>query len=86
MNTIFKFNSPNCAGCRTMEKPFELLKALIPGVAFRVVEIIEEPDLAAKYGIRKAPTFVLADEAGSIIKSRQGACTMAELQRWVEDV
>lgn len=54
---LLDFSSAHCAPCQAM-KP-TLAELASNGVAIRHVDVVTEPHLAARYGIRKTPTYVV---------------------------
>lgn len=76
---ILMFSSPSCAGCKVM-KP---ILAEIPNS--RVVDVTEDHETAARFGIRgDLPVFVkLVD--GEYENRLSGAISRNKLLRWASD-
>lgn len=70
------FTTPYCASCGPAE---ERLRAIDPGARVVRVDAAREPTLAAAFGIRSAPTAVLADADGRVTERLVGA---EAVQRW----
>lgn len=54
---LLDFSSAHCAPCQAMKPILARLEQL--GTPIRHVDVVSEPYLAARYGIRKTPTFVV---------------------------
>ncbi len=54
---LLDFSSAHCSPCKAMKPTLTQLAS--NGVAIRHVDVITEPHLAARYGIRKTPTYVV---------------------------
>jgi thioredoxin-like negative regulator of GroEL len=50
-----------------------------------VIDVDEQPVLAAKYGIRSVPTLVMVDEDGNATKTLTGNQTAEVLRKWLND-
>jgi hypothetical protein len=57
------FTTPMCVGCRSVE---QLLAAERPGERVVLVDATIDPDLAARWDIRRAPTTLHADAKGRV--------------------
>ena len=57
------FSTPYCAACGPVE---EHLRAADPHARVVRVDVTREPHLAEAFGVRTAPTIVLADAAGRV--------------------
>ena len=74
---LLDFSSAHCAPCQAM-KP-TLARLASKGVAIRHVDVVTEPHLAARYGIRKTPTYVVLS-GGQEIARLIGQQSMPALQ------
>ena len=64
------FTTPYCATCGPVE---ERVRAADPGARVVRVDATREPHLADAFGVRTAPTVVLADAAGRVQRRLVGA-------------
>ncbi|MEJ5313598.1 MULTISPECIES: co-chaperone YbbN [Anaerolinea] len=63
---ILYFTTPDCAPCRTVQRPvLQSIKSAL-GDRFRIVEVnaYEQPELVQRYGILSIPTTFVFDSAG----------------------
>ena len=70
------FTSPYCASCGPAE---ERLRASDPGARVVRVDATREPVLAKAFGVRSAPTAVLADAGGRVQARLVGS---EAVERW----
>jgi thiol-disulfide isomerase/thioredoxin len=54
---LLEFSSPHCAPCKAMQPVLSQIERL--GTPIRHVDVVAEPHLAARYGVRTTPTFVV---------------------------
>ncbi len=69
-HTWVVFTTPYCASCGPVE---ESLRASDPGARVVRVDATREPALADAFGVRSAPTAVLADSDGQVQARLVGA-------------
>ena len=74
---LIEFSSPRCAPCQAMKPTLAQLERL--GVPIRHIDVVTEPDLASRYGIRKTPTFIVVS-GGKEVTRLVGTQTLAELR------
>ena len=64
--TILYFRAEWCGPCRTMAKVFDALCGDYPDVAFRKVDVDEEPELTARHKVRAVPTMILLEDGKEV--------------------
>ena len=74
---LLEFSSPRCAHCEAMKPTLAQLER--SGVPIRHVDAVAEPHLAARYGIRQTPTFIVIS-GGNEVTRLVGTQTLAELR------
>jgi len=74
---LLDFSSAHCAPCQAMKPTLTQLAS--KGVAIRHVDVVTEPHLAARYGIRKTPTYVVMS-GGKEVARLIGPQSMRALQ------
>lgn len=74
---LLDFRSDNCGPCRAMDPLIHEMKA--EGVPIRVVNVDREPSLAAQYGVRGIPCFVVVAN-GQEVTRQSGRCSRGELE------
>ena len=82
---IVDFWAPWCAPCKMIAPVLEELDKEFKGenVEFFKFNIDEEANLAARYGIRSIPTFLLFKN-GAIISQQAGALPKDTLRAWIK--
>ncbi len=64
--TILYFTTPDCAPCRTVQRPaLRAVKSRL-GEDLQIVEVnaVEQPDVAREWGVLSVPTTFIIDAAG----------------------
>lgn len=80
MPLIVDFWAPWCGPCRTMAPIFDrAVKELEPRARFAKVNVDEEPEIAARFGIRGIPTLI-AFEKGKVAKQHAGLADISFLR------
>ncbi|MAI73029.1 MAG: thioredoxin [Rhodopirellula sp.] len=74
---LLDFSSAHCSPCQAMKPTLAQLAS--NGVAIRHVDVVTEPHLAARYGIRKTPTYVVLS-GGQEVARLIGQQSLAALQ------
>ncbi len=69
--TVVDFWAPWCAPCRAMAPQFERAARLRPRYRFAKVNVDEQPELAARFGVRSIPTLVVIRD-GTLIGTAAG--------------
>lgn len=76
---ILYFTTPDCAPCKTIQRPALAKVQDRLGDRLQVIEIdaSEQPDLASRWGVLSVPTTFLLDKEGRLLHVNHGA-TRAE--------
>ena len=76
--TVIDFWAPWCGPCRAMAPQFERAAQLRPDYRFAKVNVDEQPQLAAQFGIRSIPTLVVLRD-GEPVAAESGVVAAADL-------
>lgn len=84
---ILYFTTPDCAPCRTVQRPAIMQTKHILGEKIEVVEINaqEQPDLARQWGILSVPTTFILDRNGKPVHVNHGVTPAKKLLRQIRD-
>lgn len=63
---IVQFTTPYCAPCKT-NRPVLIAAAEAAGVEYAQIDLDERPDVMHRYGVRTAPTIVVAAGSGEVL-------------------
>ena len=74
---LLEFSSAHCAPCQAMKPILARIEQV--GTPIRHVDVVSEPHLAARYGIRKTPTFVVVS-GGKEVTRLVGTHSFEELR------
>jgi thioredoxin 1 len=80
---VLKFYASWCAPCKGLSMVVEGIKDQVE-IPFEDVNIEEQMELAAKYGIRSVPTMVIVDESGTEIKRQSGMLNEEQLLAFID--
>lgn len=80
MNKVLRFTATWCGPCKFLAESLSRVETTVP---ITIVDVDEQPVLAAKYGIRSVPTMVLVDDNGNAIKTLNGVQTTEVLREWL---
>lgn len=82
LETWVVFSTEYCAVCPTV---VSMIEAARPEATVRVVDVADEPALAARYKVRRAPTVLRAEPGGRVVTRTAGADGVrAELRELAE--
>lgn len=83
---LLVFSSPTCAPCKLQQIPIvdRLVVDWADRVAVRVIDVTEEPHLAARYSIFSLPTTIVVDSSGRVEAINQGVASEQKLRKQVE--
>lgn len=74
---LINFTAQHCAPCQAMKPTLAQLEQ--SGIPVRHVDVVNEPHLASRYGIRKTPTFVVIS-GGKEVTRLAGSQTLDQLR------
>ncbi len=83
---IVYFTTPNCAPCKTVQRPALNRVSQLKGDSLQVVEIdaTERPDLAKQWGVMSVPTTFLLDARGEARYVNNGVTRAEKLMEQLE--
>jgi len=81
---VLDFWAPWCGPCISFAPVFEEASENNVGIAFGKVNVDEEPELAAQYGIRSIPTLVVLKD-GRIVRREVGALSAGALEELLKN-
>ena len=79
---LLKFYTPSCGPCKVMSPVVERV-ATECAVPMESIDASEEPTLAAQYGVRAVPMFILVDEDEQVVASTSGLMTADTFSNWL---
>jgi thioredoxin 1 len=80
---VLKFYASWCAPCKGLAMIVDGIKDEVD-IPFEDVNIEEQLELAAKYGIRSVPTMVIVDDEGVEIKRQSGMLNEEQLLAFID--
>jgi thiol-disulfide isomerase/thioredoxin len=84
--TIIYFTTPDCAPCKTIQRPALDKVSNLFGDSLQVVEIdaTERPDLAKTWGVMSVPTTFLLDSHGEARYVNNGVARVEKLMEQIQ--
>ena len=86
--TVVYFTTPDCAPCRTVQRPaLNALQAQMRG-RLQVIEIdaSARPDLASRWGVLSVPTTFILDAGGQVRHVNHGSTRADKLSQQIESL
>ena len=80
MKKVLKFSASWCGPCQALGMTIKSVDDW--GVEFEEVDIDDNLDTAAEYGIRSVPTLVMLED-GKEVKRKSGALNAAQLKEFI---
>lgn len=81
MIEVIKFSAPWCGTCKRLSPAIEAIKEDFPTVIFKEVNVDNEPDVAAEYGVMSLPTVVFKVDG-----NEETRFTGVRPQEYIEDL
>ena len=78
---ILKFSAHWCQPCKALSNTLQSVN--LDGFELQEVDIEENQELAAKYGIRNVPTMVMVDDSGNVKSISTGSKSKADIEAWL---
>src|SRR3990170_2597486 len=85
---LLVFTSPTCAPCKLQQMPIvnRLVHQWQDRIEVRVVDVTEQPDVAARFGVWSLPTTIVLDAGGRVSAINQGTASEQKLREQFERV
>jgi len=85
---ILYFTTPDCAPCKTVQRPalHTLQEELGDGLQVIEVNAVEQPDLADYWGVLSVPTTFIIDSTGQPRRVNHGVARVEKLRKQLEEV
>ena len=86
--SIVYFTTPDCAPCKSVQRPAILRLKQALGEQFDLVEIdaSEQPDLARQWGVLSVPTTFILDRQGKPLHVNHGVTRTEKLFKQIQSV
>lgn len=78
---ILKFSASWCQPCKALTKTLQDVN--LAGFELQEVDVEENQELAAKYGIRNVPTMVMVDDSGNVKSISVGSKSKTAVEAWL---
>ena len=78
MNTVYYFTAPWCGPCKTFGPIVDQ-----SGIPYQKVNVDEDTELSAKFGVRNVPTLIRVNDLGQEIGGRiVGVRSTEDIKNW----
>lgn len=84
--TLLKFSAEWCQPCKKYNPILEKVVDSRDDVILEQVDIDNDPDRAAKYGVKGVPFTVLQDSAGTPLGAFSGAASAKEVNAFIDTI
>jgi thioredoxin 1 len=81
---VLDFWAEWCGPCRMLSPVLDELAAELNGVTIAKMNVDENPNTPAKFGVRGIPTLMVFKD-GELKETRVGGLPKADLKKWIED-
>lgn len=68
MITVKKFSGTWCAPCKVLAPIMQQLKSEVIGVQFMDIDVDDNPEITARYGVRSVPTVVIEKDGNEVAR------------------
>jgi thioredoxin 1 len=81
-SAVLVFTSPTCAPCKLQQLPIidRILADWRDKIEVEIVDVTEQPDVAAQYGVWSLPTTIVLDAQRNVIAINQGVAHEKKLR------
>ena len=77
MSKIYYFSAPWCGPCKQLAPTMER-----SGLPYQKIDVDNDTELSAKFGIRNVPTLVKVDSSGNEISRLVGNNPLDKIKNW----
>lgn len=86
--TLLYFTTPNCAPCKTIQRPAVNIIRENLGERIQVIEIdaTAQPQIASVWGVMSVPTTFIIDQTGKPRHVNHGVASSEKLHRQLEEI
>ena len=84
---VLYFTTPDCAACKTVQRPALRRLQEQLGERLQVIEIdaVEQPDLASRWGVLSVPTTFILDPQGQLKHINHGVARVDKLIQQIQE-
>lgn len=88
MSKVLKFSASWCSPCRAYKPTFEKVSKMdeFSNIEFQELDVDENEDLAAEYGIRGVPATIFLNNKGEVVDRLTGLQTETALVEKIREV
>ena len=81
-STVLVFTSPTCAPCKLQQLPIidRILVDWHDKIDVEIIDVMEQPELAAKYGVWSLPATIVLDAERKVVAINQGVASEHKLR------